>query len=189
MNSLSASYHLASLNETTGRQSAAYTAEDKTRLVVLEVLKRRATSLSDTERERLADAIIRYSGQHDHDPFLVLAVIETESSFRRSVVSSKGAVGLMQVRPFVAKAQARELNISEKEATRLLDPATNVMIGTHYLAKMRKRFGNLSLALEAYNRGPTKLGISIRKGHKLKKKYTARVLRSRERLMDMVNKV
>ncbi|VAX17798.1 hypothetical protein MNBD_NITROSPINAE01-1406 [hydrothermal vent metagenome] len=161
----------------------------KTRMVVLEVLKKRAKSLSDAEMERLADVIIKYSERHGHDPFLVLAVIETESSFRRSVISRKGAVGLMQVRPFVAKAQARELNISEKDAVKLLDPATNVMIGTYYLAKMRKRFGDLSLALEAYNRGPTKLRKSLRKGHKLRKKYTTRVLRSRERLMNMVNAV
>ncbi len=169
----------------TGEQNIA----SKTRMVVLEVLKKRAKYLSNAEMERLADTITRYSEQHGHDPFLVLAVIDTESSFRRSVVSRKGAVGLMQIRPFVAKAQARELNISEKDAVKLLDPATNVMIGTYYLAKMRKRFGNLSLALEAYNRGPTKLRKSLRKGHKLRKKYTLRVLRSRERLMNMVNAV
>lgn len=181
---------LANLLSKPKQQEPVLSADSKIRVVVHEVLKQRAKSLSEDEIYVLTAAIMRYSAKHNHDPLLVLAVIETESSFRQKVVSRKGAVGLMQIRPFVAKAQAKELNISEVGATQLLDPATNVMIGTYYLAKMRKRFGgDLSLALEAYNRGPTKLGRTLRKGHKLKTRYTNKVLRSRQRLQDMVKDV
>ena len=39
----------------------------------------------------------QYSAQYDLDPYLVLAVIKTESNFNENVESNKGAKGLMQI--------------------------------------------------------------------------------------------
>ncbi len=153
---------------------------------VYKVLKTRAKTLTDFELARAAASIIRYSKLNGHDPFLLMAVIDIESNFRRDAVSKKGAIGFMQVRPFVARGLAHELDLSPDHAVRsLIDLDTNVRIGSYYLAKMKKRFGNLSLALEAYNLGPTRLNHYIRSGVKLKKNYTRRVLRSRDRIMSI----
>ncbi|MGK7345461.1 MAG: lytic transglycosylase domain-containing protein [Candidatus Nitrospinota bacterium M3_3B_026] len=154
---------------------------------VRRIINARARGLSPHERAILADAVVRYSAKNGHDPFLILAVIETESSFRQRAVSRKGAVGIMQIRPFVARALARELNISIKDAAWLYDFDTNLMLGSYYLAKMRKRFGSLRLALEAYNLGPTRLNRFIRKGV-LRQSYSRKVLGKRERILEMLDR-
>jgi len=82
---------------------------------------------------------------------LIQAVIAQESSGRASVVSSAGAVGLMQIMPATAKEIAAELGVTEYDLT---DPATNVRFGTHYLLKLLKEFGgDVELALTAYHSG------------------------------------
>ncbi|VAX19452.1 hypothetical protein MNBD_NITROSPINAE04-1407 [hydrothermal vent metagenome] len=154
---------------------------------VIKVLEKRAKGFSRLELTRTANAIIRYSKENDHDPFLLMAVIDIESNFRRAVISDKGAVGLMQIRPFVARGLAHELDIHpDIAANGLRDMETNLRIGSYYLAKMKKRFGNLALALEAYNLGPTRLNMFIRDGVKLKKNYTKRVLRSKKKMLMIV---
>ncbi len=146
-------------------------------------LNLRAKGLLAWERISLANAIVRYSSLHGHDPLLLLAVIETESSYRKKVVSNVGAVGLMQVRPFVAKGLAHEMNANPKVAQSLYDPETNVRVGAYYLAKLLRRFdGDLTAALEAYNQGPTSVARSIRNGRKLRAHYSRRVLKARDNI-------
>lgn len=154
---------------------------------IVKVLKKRANGFSHLELLKAAGSIIRYSRENDHDPFLLMAVIDIESNFRRSVVSNKGAVGLMQIRPFVARGLAKELDIHpDFAANGLRDVDTNLKIGSYYLAKMKRRFGDLSLALEAYNLGPTRLNIFIRDGVKLRKNYAKKVFRSKKMMLRIV---
>jgi soluble lytic murein transglycosylase len=82
---------------------------------------------------------------HQVPPALVKAVIAAESSFDPDAVSRKGAQGLMQLMP----TTARSLGVSDP-----LRPDENVDGGVRYLRDMIDRFGNLSLALAAYNAGP-----------------------------------
>ncbi len=150
---------------------------------IFRVLETRAKTLSTQEMSMITAAVTRYSRINGHDPYLLLAIIETESGFRRQAVSHKGARGLMQVRPFVARAIAGELNMAPDMVVKHLDDlVVNVRVGSYYLAKMRKRFGNLTLALEAYNLGPTRLNKFIRDGKKLKNRYSRKVLNSRDRI-------
>lgn len=102
-----------------------------------------------------ASAIARYAHAADVDPYLVAAVINVESSFRPDVVSSAGAVGLMQVVPSTAQPIARDAGIKGKmDVTALSDPDTNIRIGTLYLAELLARYGgDVKLALAAYNAG------------------------------------
>ena len=66
-----------------------------------------------------------------------------------NAVSSKGAIGLMQVMPSTGAL----LGIEDKEL--LKDPYTNIMTGTKYLSQMLNRYdGRLDLSLSAYNAGP-----------------------------------
>jgi soluble lytic murein transglycosylase len=56
----------------------------------------------------------------------------------------------------------------------LYDPGINIALGTYYLSKLVSRYGNLDLALEAYNHGPTKLDVYLKNGHH-PKGYSRRV--------------
>jgi soluble lytic murein transglycosylase-like protein len=78
------------------------------------------------------------------DPSLIRAVIQAESSFRTDAVSSCGAQGLMQLMP----ATAKEMGVEDA-----FDAYDNVMGGAGYLKKMLNRFGDIRLALAAYNTG------------------------------------
>lgn len=80
------------------------------------------------------------------DPLLVKAVIQVESGENPTAVSSKGAMGLMQLMP----ATARQMGVQDP-----FKPQENVAGGVKYLAQMVDRFrGRLDLALAAYNAGP-----------------------------------
>lgn len=147
------------------------------------VLTKRALYLPVSQKNKVADIVIRYSGEHGHDPFLLLAVIETESSYRPKVVSRKGAVGLMQIRPFVGLGLSGELDRTVINKSALYDPEVNVRLGAYYLAKLLRKFdGNLEMALEAYNRGPYRLKRNLRKngGGKIAMPYTKKVLKAHE---------
>lgn len=103
------------------------------------------------------EAVFFYASQHGLDPFLVLALIRTESKFYPLAVSSTGAKGLMQLMPDTASWVAERLG-TEFEEERLFDPEYNIRLGTWYLAYILKEFdGNLVAALAAYNGGKQKV--------------------------------
>jgi soluble lytic murein transglycosylase-like protein len=84
---------------------------------------------------------------------LVDAIIQVESSGRPRVVSSKGAVGLMQVRPAVWKRELQRERIIKTRKC-LFDPEKNINAGVYILAKYLKAAGgDLRRALEKYSGG------------------------------------
>ncbi len=85
------------------------------------------------------------------DPLLVTAVIWKESTFNPNAVSGSDARGLMQLLPTTAAEVARKLKMPPPD---LYDPATNIRLGSKYLADLKRQFGNSELALAAYNAGP-----------------------------------
>lgn len=104
----------------------------------------------------IAEAIQEESERHALDPFLILAVIEVESRFRPEAVSTGGARGLMQIRPFVANALAEAADIENWRGKESLDdPILNIRLGVFYLSELKRSFKDLKLALAAYNLGPT----------------------------------
>ena len=79
------------------------------------------------------------------DPALVKAVIAVESAYDPGAVSSKGAVGLMQLIPPTAERYGVKT---------IADPQGNIGGGTRYLKDLITMFdGDLSLVLAAYNAG------------------------------------
>lgn len=103
---------------------------------------------------KLTPLIERHAKAQGLDIALVKAVVAVESAFDPEAVSPKGAIGLMQVIPATAVRYGLAGDAKRTLEQKLKDPATNLAIGTRYLADLLKRFGNdLSLALAGYNAG------------------------------------
>jgi soluble lytic murein transglycosylase len=82
-------------------------------------------------------------------------IARSESLFMRDVKSRAGAVGLMQLMPATGRDIAREIKLPYSGLTTLVDPRSNIRLGTSYLGQMATRYGgNQVLATAAYNAGP-----------------------------------
>lgn len=86
---------------------------------------------------------------------LIASIINAESSFNENAVSKKGAVGLMQVLPSTASWVSLTNSNFEKEVeeNELFSPLTNIRIGACYIKYLLEKFGDLNVALCAYNAG------------------------------------
>ena len=140
------------------------------------------TGLTYKEEAQLAGLICAESQKHSCDPELVLALIIVESSFYSKATSSKGAKGLMQLRPQVAKSLAQEVGIVWDEETTIYDPEVNLRLGLYYLSHLILQFKDLKVALAAYNFGPTYVKERIELGMPLPTGYADKVLRKYHRL-------
>ena len=134
------------------------------------------TGLTDQEEAQLAGLILAESHKYRCDPRLVLALIMVESSFYSKATSSKGAKGLMQLRPYVAKDLAQEIGIEWNEEGVIYDPEVNIRLGLYYLSQLILQFKDLKIALAAYNFGPTYIRDQIAQGRPLPTDYANKVL-------------
>ncbi len=97
------------------------------------ILEQVNATLSPRERQRIATAVIRYSAKYELDPELVVAVMLVESSARPWVRSTKGAMGLMQVMPYMHAPLRMAGNLATIES--------NVEAGCLILAENIRRLG------------------------------------------------
>ena len=100
---------------------------------------------SDEERLHLLRLVHAEATRAGLQPELVLAVIQTESTFNQFAISRSGALGLMQIMPFWKKEIGRENDNLTRVATNLRYGCT---ILSYYLDKEK---GNLARALARYN--------------------------------------
>ncbi len=88
------------------------------------------------------------------DPYLVAAVINTESGFDPDAVSPVGAIGLMQIMPETGEWIAGKLGYDDFSTDMLYDESTNIQFGCWYLSFLDERFsGDIPLITAAYNAG------------------------------------
>lgn len=141
------------------------------------------------------EEIVDSATRHGVDPYLVAAVIETESGWDESAKSSRGAEGLMQLMPETARDMiALGLVDASYDASNLGDPATNIEFGCAYLSYLIRYFnGSTDKAIAAYNagmgnveqwtQGETSLQDAITFPET--QAYLARVTNARERYQDL----
>jgi soluble lytic murein transglycosylase-like protein len=87
---------------------------------------------------------ISMAQRYNLPPSIFLSLVQQESRFNPEAVSPRGAIGLGQLMP----ATARELGVDPR------DPVQNLEGSARYLRQQIDRFGDMSLALAAYNAGP-----------------------------------
>jgi soluble lytic murein transglycosylase-like protein len=127
--------------------------DDANRLSVIIQPGSRASSAADRGQNSatiashvmaLAPVINEAARAADVDRALLMAVIDVESGGNPQAVSPKGATGLMQLMPRTGQLHG---------ASDLFDPRQNVAAGARYLKALTRQFGELPLALAAYNAG------------------------------------
>ena len=99
--------------------------------------------------DRLKQMIVQEAAKTTNvTPSVALAVAKIESGFQPHVVSSAGAIGVMQIMP----RTGRDLfGLSRAE---LFDPAINIRAGVTFLDQLINRYGGrVDLALSHYNGG------------------------------------
>jgi len=96
-----------------------------------------------------------FSSQANISSTWAYGIARSESLFMRDIRSSAGAVGLMQLMPATGRDVAKEIKLPYSGLATLVDPESNIRLGTTYLGKMADRYGgNQVLATAAYNAGP-----------------------------------
>lgn len=156
------------------------TLREKQRITnqIFDVISHYSTGLDLDLLNQIPQWIYEESRKYDYDPFLLTALIVTESSFNNWAKSHRGALGLMQIRPRTGHAMATEVNLKWEGKPTLFKPDSNIALGTYYLNKLQNRFNNdVRLALEAYNHGPTRLQRYIQQGKRLPADYSNKVLK------------
>ena len=141
------------------------------------------TGLKTSDINNLSELIVHESKKYGYDSLLLTAVIITESSFNNWARSNKGALGLMQIRPATGKELAAEVSVQWQGTLSLYNPETNIALGAYYLNKLYLHFGDLGLALEAYNHGPSRLKGYLKKGYR-PTRYSRKVFKNYGRLLS-----
>lgn len=118
-------------------------------------------------------------------PALISAVMQAESANDPAAVSPAGAMGLMQIMPATWTMLTARHGLGSKP----FEPRANILAGTAYLRAMLDRYGELTLALAAYNAGPGHVDSYRRTGRTLPSEtriYVARVLADPHLAVDAV---
>jgi len=118
------------------------------------LLAERMPGLPAADRAQLASAIYEEAGRASLDPSFILALIAVESGFNHAAESTRGARGLMQLRPDTLEREAARSRLVADDAD---DPTFNVRAEMRYFARLARAFGSTDLALMAYNAGPNRI--------------------------------
>ncbi len=140
--------------------------------------------MSQSQIGTLTNVIYDQSEKYGYDPLLLLALIEVESSFRREVVSNKGAMGLMQLKPSVGSDVASRRGIDWYNKSMLYSPDYNIELGSLYLFELVLKFGDVKDAITAYNIGETRLRKMQEDETEAPQVYLGRVLKKYQELKD-----
>ena len=122
------------------------------------------------------EEIEEYSDMYNLPYELVASVINVESSFDENAKSSKGAIGLMQLKYSTAKyiveyyssnenlttnnlEKANENNLNLTSENDLFNPKINIEIGCMYLRYLINKFSSVDTALASYNAGETRVRV------------------------------
>ncbi len=150
---------------------------------VLSALSRCGSRLEESEREVIAETIVRTARRHGYDPLFVQAIVEVESTCRPRVRSGAGALGLIQVKPATARAVARRAGMPWQGPDQLLRPEINLELGMRYLAELEERFDDPYMAVAAYNLGPTRVA-GMEPSRARVSRYVRKVLARYEGLLE-----
>lgn len=142
-------------------------------LISLKILVLRPRVPYHTARE-IAAAICKYAQRYQRDPDMILSIMHIESGFDPRAVSKMGAMGLMQVMP-------QWIDVLDIQCD-LYDPECNVKYGLQILGAYEQLYGDLDMALTAFNRGPGPVDYALMRGKDPDNGYAGKVRAVYDRL-------
>lgn len=105
-------------------------------------------SIQDTHSPEVVRLTEEIGARYNICPEVLQALIFYESTNRRTAVSRGGCIGYMQVSPKWQRERMGRLGVCD-----LTDGYGNILVGTDYLAGICAEYGDIYLALTAYNQG------------------------------------
>jgi len=113
--------------------------------------------------QKYSEYVEKYAKEFKIEKELIYAVIKEESKFKSESISNKKALGLMQILETTAYEVAEQLG---KEITKeeILNPETNIALGTKYISNLIKKYDNIELAIASYNAGIGNVDTWIQEG-------------------------
>ena len=102
-----------------------------------------------SEQPPVLSTLVDVARAHEMDPHLVVALAWHESRWDPSARSSKGAVGVLQVKPSTVARVSEAIG----KPLQPRDPTDNATAGVIYLTWLQERFATTRRALIAYNQG------------------------------------
>ena len=141
---------------------------------LISYIKTQNNKLSEREIRYILDMVWKYSNEYKINPYLVLAVMNTESYFNHSTVSSAGARGLMQLMPFNFK----EFNVNNSIEG-------NIKGGILHLKRDYESTGSITKTLVCYNAGCSRLKNDKWKGIKETREYIPKVIKKYKKLVSL----
>ncbi len=151
---------------------------------ILQVIEDFQIGFTDKEVGELTEVISSECKKYHYDPLFLISLIITESSFRHHRVSSKGAEGLMQIKPMTGRGLADQIGVKWRDSVTLQEPDLNVQMGSLHLFEMILKFKDVRKALVSYNIGETATMDKIRLNEPLPKSFLNKVMRNYEMLKE-----
>lgn len=115
-------------------------------------------SIDNSQVVPYRDTIEKYAEMYGLDPAFVTATAFSESSFRQTVRSSAGAIGVMQIMPLTGLWIAGKIGLTDYTVEMLLDPDVNIRMGCWYISYLMEKFHrNEKTVSAAYYAGPARV--------------------------------
>ena len=148
--------------------------------------------------KKYTDAVEMAAKDYELDVYLVYSIIKVESNFKPDAQSGVGAKGLMQLMDKTAEECNRKEGLGYSIPGDLFVPEKNIYMGCSYFRKLLDTYGDLELAVTAYNAGTGNVNKWLRdetlsdgKGglseipYEETRKYVKKVLKTYERYTQL----
>jgi soluble lytic murein transglycosylase len=161
-------------------------SKKKTIHQIIDYLRLENGKLEDNLSRSISESVYAESMRYNVDYRLILAIMKVESNFKNDAVSHKGARGLLQVKPSLAKYIAEDVGIGWLGDKTLDEPEKNIKIGVYVFSKLIEDFQSVNMALHAYHVGPTKLRGILSKKKIPQERYLKLVLNEYEKNLSLL---
>ena len=162
-------------------QSKEKTLEER----VAAYIRKTNSKVSKEEALEWAATYINTSKQFNIPLDVLLAKDWVESRFNPRAVSNKGARGIAQFTVSTGKKMWSDLGFEYESAASLENPKQSIIAGGYYLRILLNQFEqNMTLALTAYNMGPSALLDRLASEEELEYRY-ATLVYAQARLIEM----